>query len=244
MQPDCGQSQSPEDLTRRVASGGDHTVNPKASSCSTPTPGKPSHHSPTLRSFPTVQSSVLTGDISGRCVVARQEHEATIRDLASPQLEVVTELPPCTSVKAFSPDSSLVLLNRHLCVQRGSVRPDAELRSRVVEVESGREVLDLGRGLGCIPQRSTQPGNSLAARYLAVSHDQGFEVSIYDLETGEIIGTLDSRGCRYSPLISASPLTRREGSLRREPRRLRVGARPRRGGLRGQRRSTLWCSTS
>ena len=134
-------------------------VNPTASSCSTWTLARPSLHSPTSRVFP--DGPVVSpdwrylGSLRGGEAGAR----ATIRDLASPQLEVVKELPPCTSVKAFSPDSSLVLLNG-IGVCNEDPPPGAELRSRVVEVESGREVLDLGES-GCTPQSSTRRGSFL-----------------------------------------------------------------------------------
>ena len=82
---------------------------------------------------------------------------------------MVKELPPCTSVKAFSPDSSLVLLNG-IGVCNEDPPPGAELRSRVVEVESGREVLDLGE-TECTPAEFNPGGEFPAGRYLAVTED-------------------------------------------------------------------------
>jgi class 3 adenylate cyclase/WD40 repeat protein len=123
------------------------------------------------------------GSLRGSEAAAR----ATIRDLASPQLEVLTELPPCTSAKAFSPDSSLVLLNG-IGVCNEDPPPRAELRSRVIRVESGREVLDLG-GKYVYAAVFNPSGEFPAGRYLAVT-DNG-PVNIYDLEKGENIATLD-----------------------------------------------------
>ena len=167
------------------------------------------------------------GSLRGSEAAAR----ATIRDLASPQLEVVKELPPCTSVKAFSPDSSLVLLNG-IGVCNEDPPAGAELRSRVVEVESGREVLDLGE-TSCLRGCSTRPGQFPAGRYVAVTDDCCGPVNIYDLEKGEKIATLNTGDMGITAQFDPSFRPSRQVPRRWHARRHCLGARLRRSGRRG-----------
>src|SRR4030095_6928343 len=74
---------------------------------------------------------------------------AAVRDMAS--FTTVSKLPPCTSPKAFSPDGSLLVLDaRSPCtVFAGSgdppfdAPPGTDLRSRVIDLASGRVVVAL-----------------------------------------------------------------------------------------------------
>ena len=71
-----------------------------------------------------------------------------VQDLKS--LAVLATLPACTSPIRFSPDGSLLVLDgRFLCAPLGGLPPllpapaNADLRSRVVDWNTGEELLDL-----------------------------------------------------------------------------------------------------
>jgi WD40 repeat protein len=110
----------------------------------------------------------------------------------------VMDVPHCASPRVFNADGSLVLLDgRILCTPNGPnpspIRPlpDADLRSRVVEVASGEEVLDLGERL-VMSGNFNPAGEFDAGRYLALNIDMGngAGVEVYDMSSGELLGGL------------------------------------------------------
>jgi WD40 repeat protein len=117
---------------------------------------------------------------------------STVRRLAGSQL--IATLPTCTTPVGFSSDGAMVGVNGgYLCVitdlfGRFSPPPGNDLRSRLIETTSGREILDLG------DEPVTEvifnpPGQSPADRYLAVNVDLG-RVDIYDVVTRRRIASL------------------------------------------------------
>jgi DNA-binding SARP family transcriptional activator/WD40 repeat protein/type II secretory pathway predicted ATPase ExeA len=121
---------------------------------------------------------VLSPDWRYMASVSASDGRATIRDLSS--LEPVVDLPPCTSPMEFSPDNSLLVLNgRQPCPGFFPAPPGVDLRSRVVEVETGREVLDLGRrtlnGAAFSPSGRFPPG-----RFLTINFEHQ-SVDVYDM---------------------------------------------------------------
>jgi WD40 repeat protein len=126
--------------------------------------------------------------------VQQDTGQTLIRDLAT--LQTVAELPLCSNPMAFSPDASLVLLDGRLpCtsdlgqVPRFQPTAASVLRGRVVDLDSGTEILDLG-------ERILLPGVfSPDGRYLAVvarTTPLG-TVEIYDLTTRELISSREFR---------------------------------------------------
>jgi WD40 repeat protein len=107
------------------------------------------------------------------------------------------EVPECASPRMMSPDGSLVVLGGgSLCASTDDLAPplvtpppDADLRSRVVEVESGRVVLDLG-------ERDVFSGSfSPDGRYVALNVDAP---EVYDMETGELVARIED----LAPVLS------------------------------------------
>jgi WD40 repeat protein/DNA-binding SARP family transcriptional activator len=119
---------------------------------------------------------------------------AAVRDMAS--FTTVFKLPPCTSPKAFSPDGSLLVLDaRSPCtVFAGSgdppfdAPPGTDLRSRVIDLASGRVVLDLGETPIFVAVFNPD-GLFSAGRYLAVGALDGLR--LYDVTTGQLLATGD-----------------------------------------------------
>jgi len=122
--------------------------------------------------------------------------DAWVRDLASGAF--VTRLPSCTVPRAFSHDGSMVVLDGGtLCAGRDP--SDDEPRSRVIDVVTGEQRLDLGStsiGHGS-PGAVFNPAGVFAAdRFLAVNFDHGLEagrLGIYDLSGDEPIAIVDPR---------------------------------------------------
>jgi serine/threonine protein kinase/DNA-binding SARP family transcriptional activator/WD40 repeat protein len=112
----------------------------------------------------------------------QNDGRSTIRSL--PDLDVVAELADCTTPLAFTVDHSRALVNTYACTADSDV---ATGTSRVIDVDTGREIVE-------IPEEwlyyaaFNPPGALEGGRYLAVT-DQ-FAVTIYDTETGAVIGTL------------------------------------------------------
>ncbi|MGH9119917.1 MAG: WD40 repeat domain-containing protein [Acidimicrobiales bacterium] len=121
----------------------------------------------------------------GRLVASltASDGRAAVREL--PSLTTIMSLPPCTAPVAFSADGAALLLDGSVCAAGEFALfepgPEADLRSRVIEVPSGREILDLG--VRRVTSAAFVPGGRFAAgRYLAVSFD--FEsIEIYDMVT-------------------------------------------------------------
>ena len=130
---------------------------------------------------------ITTRDDNGKVVGL----EGTVRDLDS--MDVVSELPPCTSPKAFSPDETLVVLDgQFLCVWQGLLTPAAgtDFTSRVVEVESGEEILNLGeRHIAWALFNPAGPFE--AGRFLVVVVDYDHHLEVYDMLTGTLVASLD-----------------------------------------------------
>ena len=126
----------------------------------------------------------------------RADGQGEIHDLHS--LEKVGELPACTLPRGFSPDGSLLVLDASvMCTPSDgspaqlAAPPDANLRSRVVDVASGEEILDLQeRPVGA--SAFSPAGRFSAGRYLAVTvHDDVGHVEIYDMTTRQLIASLE-----------------------------------------------------
>jgi hypothetical protein len=124
--------------------------------------------------------------------VSAIDGRAAVRTL--PSLDMVTALPPCTRPIAFSIDATrLVLDGQIVCNPEFAFPfqpvPGADLRSRVVEVPSGREILDLGERN--VTYAALNPAGVFpAGRYLAVNI--GFtSIEIYDMATGQLAASHD-----------------------------------------------------
>lgn len=123
----------------------------------------------------------------GSVAVVAADGTADVRDLESG--ERVQMLPPCTNPRALSPDGSLVVLDgRWLCLD-SDAPPGSDLRSRVIEVASGEEVLDLGERL--IFRADFSPGGMFApGRYLAVNVET-VSLEVYDMTSGSRVAELE-----------------------------------------------------
>jgi DNA-binding SARP family transcriptional activator/WD40 repeat protein len=122
--------------------------------------------------------------------VNRPDGRAAVLDLTT--LAPVTPLPACTSPVAFSPDGALLVLQgTALCAADGLIDPpaDAQQRNRIVDVRSGREVLDLGDD--SIMDATFNPAGPFpAGRYVAINNNTA-RAELYDLEERRLLGTLD-----------------------------------------------------
>ena len=106
------------------------------------------------------------------------------------------EVPPCASPLGFSPDGSLLVLDGLGSCTAGmgftpSFSPAAGtvLRSRVIDVASGQEVLDLGDRVATAAAFNPD-GRFVGGRYLAVDLDDQV-VEIHDLVTKKLLTSLD-----------------------------------------------------
>jgi WD40 repeat protein len=108
-----------------------------------------------------------------------------VRDLAT--LEPLKMLPPCTSPKAFSPDGRLLAMSAP-----GTEGVETGCRARVVEWESGREIIDLGSryflAAAFNPEGAVPAGRYLLA--LEIFSDNAGMIEIYDIATGEAVVTI------------------------------------------------------
>jgi WD40 repeat protein len=127
--------------------------------------------------------------------------DAWVRDLTGQQQD--RSLPPCTAAKAFSPDAALVLLDgMGLCVGLEELPIGGELRSRVIDLDSSAEIIDLGshnvfaKGGGFNPS-----GLFRAGRYVSVNIFDIGAVEIWDTDTRSRLASLaiDDDALEYSP---------------------------------------------
>ena len=109
--------------------------------------------------------------------------------------ELVSELPQCTIPSAISYDGSLVFVAVGGISSEEPHVPTPRETTRVLEVDSGRGLLDLGDRL--VASAAFNPhGEFEGGRYLATNlevpagGDGDCAVELYDLETGEMIGSL------------------------------------------------------
>ena len=129
----------------------------------------------------------------GRFVASTNQADGAGAVLDAKSLQPIVALPPCASPIAFSDDGSMLALDgRKLCVpgSAASFDPpaDAELRSRIVEVDSGREILDLGEDwIGAA--LFNPPGQFAADRYVVVNVDFR-RLDFYDLVEHRLIDSL------------------------------------------------------
>jgi WD40 repeat protein len=139
--------------------------------------------------FPAVSADwrlvATTAAADGRSVVRNLQTLAPVREIA-----------PCASPLALSPDGSLLVLDGlGPCTPRfggsGGVQPSADsvLRSRVIDVASGDEVLDLGER-GVSGALFNPPGTFPAGRFLVVDVDDDV-LEIYDMSTRRLLSSLD-----------------------------------------------------
>jgi DNA-binding SARP family transcriptional activator/WD40 repeat protein len=134
-------------------------------------------------------SAVISTDGRQVASVGELDGRGAVREL--PSLATVASLPPCTKPLAFTPAGEALVLNGQvLCNPELGYAvdpvPGADLRSRVVEIASGREILDLGERP--IHTAAFNPaGRFPAGRYLAVNDDYG-AIEIHDMDTGELAG--------------------------------------------------------
>jgi DNA-binding SARP family transcriptional activator/WD40 repeat protein/energy-coupling factor transporter ATP-binding protein EcfA2 len=118
---------------------------------------------------------IISPDWRYMASVSATDGRPTVRDLGT--LEPIHDLPPCTSPRAFSPDGSLIVLNgRQPCPDLFPPPPDVELTSRVVEVDSGREVLAFGAEVEFLNAAAF----SSSGQYLAINNSHG-AVEVYDM---------------------------------------------------------------
>ena len=120
--------------------------------------------------------------------VAYVDHsdEAAVRDLATG--DIVTRLPACTVPRGFSHDGSLLVLDGVVLCDAGEAPAGAELRSRVIVVATGEEILDLGPVPfgGGWPGAVFNPGGVFEQdRFLAETGTGGGGFGIYDLAGDE-----------------------------------------------------------
>ena len=122
----------------------------------------------------------------------QSDGSAAILDMSS--LTPIEALPACTSPVAFSSNGALLVLDgRGICdaeTGRGLFEPPtgADLRSRVIEVGSGREVIDIGEGLLFHAVFNPQ-GRFAADRYLAVNVGTD-RLDLYDVVERRLIDSL------------------------------------------------------
>jgi DNA-binding SARP family transcriptional activator/WD40 repeat protein len=129
----------------------------------------------------------------------RSDGTGQVWDVAS--MTPAMDVPECASPRFPSPDGSLVVLNpRLLCTQEGAFdsggpllepSPSTNLRSRVVDVDSGEEVLDLGEARFLFGGFNPD-GRFAGGRYVALTTQPGPD--IYDVETGRHLVQLDVEG--------------------------------------------------
>ncbi len=112
---------------------------------------------------------------------------ADVRALGSS--EPTHTLPACTNPRALSPDASAVVLDGIWLCLPTEAPPGAELRSRVIDIPSGEELLDLGERL--VFRAAFNPeGEFEGGRYLAVNVNTE-TLEIYDMMSGNVIVSLD-----------------------------------------------------
>lgn len=138
-----------------------------------------------------------SGDGRFMATVDSSSGRATIRDTRT--LAPVREFPECANPHGLNSDGSRVVLDgRVLCMGVPGVggaaatfapSDGAELRSRVVDVGSGEELLVLGERV-VLGAAFNPPGRFEGSRYVALN--VGFEVvEIYDVATRELLTSLD-----------------------------------------------------
>ncbi len=112
--------------------------------------------------------------------------------------EVIRELPACTNPRALSPDGASVIVDGWwLC--NGTRPPGVDLRSRVIDVATGVELVDLGTPN--VFRATFNPGGALeAGRYVAFNwnEEELDGLAAVDTVTGETILSLE-----ISPTLTA-----------------------------------------
>lgn len=138
----------------------------------------------------TMASLVAVSDEEGGLVGL----EGTVRNLETQ--EVLRNLPPCTVPTALSSDGALLLLNAEkICVttQLLTPPPGTDLTSRIIEVATGDEILNLGDRAAA--WGSFSPGGAVGgSKYLAVvtvePPGNDFALELYDMTTRDLVATL------------------------------------------------------
>jgi len=143
---------------------------------------------------------------------------AWVRNLSDATPDLL--LPPCTAPKAFSPDSTALLLDAlWLPTAEGCELPDGiEVTSQVLDLTTGETLLDLGPRLVLLRGGAFSPGGALqSGRYVTANIDGSVE--IWDVESGWLLGSvcfdldgeLPSRGpgwaARLGPWLPHDDLT-------------------------------------
>ena len=122
----------------------------------------------------------------------QSDGSAAILDMST--LTPIEALPACTSPVAFSSNGALLVLDgRGICdaeTGRGLFEPPtgADLRSRVIEVGPGREVIDIGEGVLFHAVFNPQ-GRFAADRYVAVNVGND-RLDLYDVVERRLIDSL------------------------------------------------------
>jgi WD40 repeat protein len=108
-------------------------------------------------------------------------------------LEVILKLPPCTVPLLFSSDGAALVLGAPPC-EADEAPPDAGRRSRVIEIPSGEELLDLGEDPIFLPERGrfNPAGLFEPDSYLALP--RGNRLDVYEASNGHVVTTLDAEG--------------------------------------------------
>jgi WD40 repeat protein len=137
---------------------------------------------------------VVSGDW-GSVALVTEEGAAEVRRLST--AEVVAALPPCTNPRALSPDGARVLVDGWWLCAPGDAPPGADLTSRLIDVASGAELLDLGPRN--VFRAAFNPGGAFeAGRYLAVNYNDVDDagnaidgIDVIDTATGATVLALD-----------------------------------------------------
>lgn len=126
-----------------------------------------------------------------RVGVVDDEGRGWVQDLVAGNR--VLELPPCAYPLAFSSDGGMLVVNgRGLCSSEGAAA-DADLRSRVISVPAGEELVDLGeRFINPALGAAFNPAGTFEAdRYLAVLFTPEVELlEIYDTVARTLVARL------------------------------------------------------
>jgi DNA-binding SARP family transcriptional activator/serine/threonine protein kinase/WD40 repeat protein len=135
-----------------------------------------------------VVNPVVSHDLRLLAGVSVERQEAVVWDIESGRPE--QQLPPCTNPRAFSPDGSVLVLDGAFrCAVMEDAPAGTELRSRVIDVVSGRELLDLGERV--VFRAAFNPAGAFeAGRYLAVNIGTAV-LEIYDMSNGYLTASFE-----------------------------------------------------
>jgi class 3 adenylate cyclase/WD40 repeat protein len=119
-------------------------------------------------------------------VVATLDHDYTSELIQLPG-GGSTRLERCESVRAFDEGGRVAALDAHLlCEERGQ---EPGVGSRIVDLETGDTLVDLGATVTIYAAALGPPGADGLPRSAVVEDRDSGEVTVYDLATGDAVGT-------------------------------------------------------